>query len=96
MERILIVEDEEKIREELSTALERKGYACILIDQFEDVAGQIEAAAPDLVLLDLNLPVQDGFFICQEVRRRMDVPIIVVTSSNSDMDEPNEPESRGG
>ena len=77
MERILIVEDEEKIREELSTALERKGYACILIDQFEDVAGQIEAAAPDL----------DGFFICQEVRRRMDVPIIVVTSSNSDMDE---------
>lgn len=38
MERILIVEDEEKIREELSTALERKGYACILIDQFEDVA----------------------------------------------------------
>ena len=87
MERILIVEDEEKIREELSTALERKGYACILIDQFEDVAGQIEAAAPDLVLLDLNLPVQDGFFICQEVRRRMDVPIIVVTSSNSDMDE---------
>ena len=87
MERILIVEDEEKIREELITALERKGYACILIDQFEDVAGQIEAAAPDLVLLDLNLPVQDGFFICQEVRRRMDVPIIVVTSSNSDMDE---------
>ncbi|MFR9062712.1 MAG: response regulator [[Clostridium] scindens] len=59
----------------------------MLIDQFEDVAGQIEAAALDLVLLDLNLPVQDGFFICQEVRRRMDVPIIVVTSSNSDMDE---------
>lgn len=87
MERILIVEDEEKIREELCTALEKKGYSCILIEDFEDVAGQITALAPDLVLLDLNLPVQDGFYICREVRKSLDVPIIVVTSSNSDMDE---------
>jgi DNA-binding response OmpR family regulator len=87
MERILIVEDEEKIREELCTALEKKGYSCIKITSFEDVPGQIEKSAPDLVLLDLNLPVQDGFYICREVRKRMDVPIIVVTSSGSDMDE---------
>jgi DNA-binding response OmpR family regulator len=87
MERILIVEDEEKIREELCIALEKTGYFCILIECFEDVAGQIEAAAPDLILLDLNLPGKDGFFICREVRKRMDTPIIVVTSSNSDMDE---------
>lgn len=87
MEKILIVEDEIKIREELYTALEKKGYSCILIEEFEDVAGQIEKAAPDLVLLDLNLPVQDGFYICREVRKRLDVPIIVVTSSSSDMDE---------
>lgn len=87
MERILIVEDEEKIREELCTALEKKGYSCIQITSFEDVPGQIEKSAPDLVLLDLNLPVQDGFYICREVRKRMDVPIIVVTSSGSDMDE---------
>lgn len=87
MERILIVEDEEKMREELCMALEKKGYSCILIEDFEDVAGQIKALAPDLVLLDLNLPVQDGFYICREVRKSLDVPIIVVTSSNSDMDE---------
>lgn len=87
MEKLLIVEDEEKIRKELGAALEKKGYSCTLIDTFEDVAGQIEDAAPDLVLLDLNLPVQDGFTVCREVRSRMDVPIIVVTSSDSDMDE---------
>ena len=87
MEKILIVEDDRKIREELCSALEKKGYACILLEQFEDVAGQILREAPDLVLLDLNLPVQDGFYICQEVRKQTDVPVIVVTSSDSDMDE---------
>ena len=87
MEKILIVEDEGKIREELCTTLEKKGYDCILIDEFENVAQQIIEEAPDLVLLDLNLPVQDGFYICQEVRKQTEVPIIIVTSSNSDMDE---------
>lgn len=87
MERILIVEDDRKIREELCTALEKKGYSCILIETFEDVAGQIIKESPELVLLDLNLPVNDGFYICQEVRKQTDVPIIVVTSSDSDMDE---------
>lgn len=87
MEKILIVEDEEKMREELSSALEKNGYSCEKIETFEGVPGQIEALAPDLVLLDLNLPVQDGFYICREVRKRTDVPIIVVTSSSSDMDE---------
>ena len=87
MEHILIVEDEVKIREELSMALEKKGYTCSSVERFERVAEQIAAAAPDLVLLDLNLPVQDGFSICQEVRKKQDVPIIVVTSSDSDLDE---------
>lgn len=87
MERILIVEDDKKIREELRTALEKKGYSCILIEHFKDVAGQIIREAPDLVLLDLNLPVNDGFYICQEMRKKTDIPVIVVTSSDSDMDE---------
>ena len=87
MERILIVEDEVKIREELCTALGKNGYTCSAIEDFEGVPEQIAAAAPDLVLLDLNLPVQDGFAICREVRRTQDVPIIVVTSSDSDLDE---------
>ncbi len=87
MDKILIVEDDKKIREELRTALEKKGYSCALIEQFENVAEQITREEPLLVLLDLNLPVNDGFYICQEIRKRSDVPVIVVTSSDSDMDE---------
>lgn len=87
MKRVMIVEDDRKIREELCTALEKKGYFCSWVEQFEDVSGQIIREAPDLVLLDLNLPVNDGIYICQEVRKQTDVPVIVVTSSDSDMDE---------
>ena len=87
MERILIVEDDGKIRQELCVALQKKGCECIPIQVFTDVAGQVLRAARDLVLLDLNLPSEDGFYICRAVRQQSDVPIIVVTSSSSEMDE---------
>ena len=87
MERILIVEDEEKIREELSTALERKGYACILIDQFEDVAGQIEAAAPDLVLLDLNLPGKDGMTVLRTLRQTDRETKVLILSARGEVED---------
>lgn len=87
MERIYLAEDDEKLRAELATLLEKNGYQCIGTDDFETVAENIISESPDLVLLDLNLPVHDGFYICREVRQHLDVPIIVVTSSTSDMDE---------
>lgn len=87
MERIFIVEDEVKLRDELSTLLERNGYECITSDDYENIVTDIINAHPELVLLDLNLPVRDGFYICREVRKLSDVPIIIVTSSKSDLDE---------
>lgn len=87
MERIYVVEDEPKLRAELCQALEKNGYQCMFADHFEQVAEEIMKAAPDLVLLDLNLPVHDGFYICRRLRESSDIPIIVVTSSSSDMDE---------
>lgn len=87
MERIFVVEDEEKLREELCKVLEKNGYHCETTDDFDDVAKNVLASGADLVLLDLNLPVHDGFFVCREIRNQSDVPIVVVTSSNSDMDE---------
>lgn len=87
MERIFIVEDEPRLREELSSLLEKNGYACILTEDFEHVTEDIVKAAPDLVLLDLSLPVHDGFFICRSLRAVSEIPVIVVTSSGSDMDE---------
>lgn len=87
MERIFIVEDEPRLREELCSVLEKNGYECILAEQFEQITEDIVKAAPDLVLLDLGLPVYDGFYICRKLRQVSEVPVIVVTSSDSDMDE---------
>lgn len=87
MERIYLAEDDDKLRAELATLLEKNGYQCIGTDDFENVVGNIISEQPDLVLLDLNLPVHDGFYICREVRQQLDVPIIIVTSSTSEMDE---------
>lgn len=87
MDRIYIVEDEIRLREELRSILEKNGYACITAETFEHVTDDILKAAPDLVLLDLNLPIHDGFYICRNLRAASDIPVIVVTSSDSDMDE---------
>ncbi len=87
MARICIVEDEEKIRIELSVFLERNGYECICAEAFDDIPGYIRSCEPDLVLLDLNLPGMDGYSICRELRRTSKVPVIIVTSRDTEADE---------
>ena len=85
--KIFIIEDDASIREELSRFLQKYGYECGTDDDFERIVEKCLAAEPDLVLLDLNLPYQDGFQICRELRRKSGVPIIVLTSRSSDFDE---------
>ena len=84
---IFLVEDEAGIRQELSALLSRYGYRCVTTADFEDVAGQVCASGADLLLLDLNLPQYDGYHVCREVRRRSQMPIIVVTSRATELDE---------
>lgn len=85
--KIIIVEDAKKIREELSTFLECYGFEVYAPDQFEHIVEDILGAKGHLILLDVNLPIYDGFYVCREVRAKSDIPIIVVTSRNSEMDE---------
>lgn len=88
MYRIMVIEDHEKIRNELCDFLNKNGYQSEGIDDFEHVMEQISEIKPDLLLLDLNLPVYDGHYICREVRKEnANLPIIIVTSRDSDMDE---------
>ena len=87
MTKILVVEDDHQIRQELVLLLQRNGFEAQALTSFESVPQQIIAAHPDLVLLDLNLPGIDGQQICREVRQLSNVPIIVVTSRNTDLDE---------
>ena len=87
MTKILVVEDDHQIQQELVLLLQRNGFEAQALMSFESAPQQIVAAYPDLVLLDLNLPGIDGQQICREVRQLSNVPIIVVTSRNTDLDE---------
>ena len=84
---IYVVEDDEPIRRELIDILARAGFEVEACESFEHVSRDILAAVPDLVLLDLTLPVKDGQHICHEVRRESEVPIIVLTSRTTEIDE---------
>ncbi|WP_066893669.1 response regulator transcription factor [Clostridium nigeriense] len=87
MYKIIIVEDSESIRIELKTYLEKYGYEVIAPDTFENIIEYIDNSNANLILLDINLPLYDGYYICREVRKKSDIPIIVVTSRDSQVDE---------
>ena len=87
MQKILIVEDDEKLRTELEIFLNKNGFETIGLKEFDNVIQDILNLKPNLVLLDINLPFVDGEYICKEVRKTSDVPIIIVTSRDNEIDE---------
>lgn len=87
MQKIMIIEDTEKIREELKNFLSKYEYNIIAPVGFSNILKDIEKEKPDLILLDINLPIFDGYYICREVRKNSNIPIIIVTSRDSEMDE---------
>ena len=87
MDKILIVEDDEKLREELKIFLDRNGYDTVILDKFDNPVEDILKINPNLVLLDINLPYFDGEYICKELRKKSNVPIIMVTSRDNEIDE---------
>lgn len=87
MQKILIVEDDEKLCAELEIFLNNNGYEVESLKNFEDTFSSILNTKTNLVLLDINLPNADGEYILKEVRKVSDVPIIIVTSSDNELDE---------
>lgn len=88
-QKILIVEDDYTIQAQLKNLLSGNGYEVDAITDFSKVMEQFKAFAPHLVLLDIKLPGNNGFEICSQIRSFSDIPIVFVTSSNTDMDELN-------
>jgi len=84
---IFIIEDDVKIRNELTKLLEKYGYECESSDDFSHMSEVVLRRNPQLVLLDINLPVYDGYYICREIRRESQIPIIIVTSRDNEVDE---------
>lgn len=87
MSKILIIEDEKKIREELERFLNNNGFEAVGLTNFNNVVDDILKQNADLILLDINLPYTDGQYICKEIRKKSNVPIIMVTSRNTEIDE---------
>ena len=89
MYKIIIVEDDKEIREELTILLKNSGYDVVCITDFENVEKQVLEKECHLILLDVNLPGRSGYEICSKIRVKSKVPIIFVTSRNNSMDELN-------
>lgn len=87
--RILIIEDDSVIQTQLRNLLAGNGYEAETINDFPVAMEQVECFAPHLILLDIKLPGNDGFTVCSQIRTFSNVPIIFVTSCNTDMDELN-------
>lgn len=87
MQKILIVEDDEKLRNELAIFLNHNGYHACTLESFDHTITDILDSEPDLVLLDINLPGADGEYICREIRKQSTLPIIMVTSRDNELDE---------
>jgi len=87
MPKILIVEDDEKLRDELEIFLNKNGYEIETLKVFNNTIQDILNINPDLVLLDINLPNVDGEYVCKEVRKQSTMPIIIVTSRDNELDE---------
>ena len=87
MQKILIIEDDEKLRCELETFLNKNGFVATSLKKFDNAVEDILKIQADLLLVDINLPYTDGEFICKEIRKTSNVPIIMVTSRDSEMDE---------
>ncbi len=81
--RLLLVEDEDAIAEPLVEGLRREGF---VVERVSTGKEALEAAEPDLVLLDIGLPDTDGFSLCRELRSRSAVPIIMVTAKGEEVD----------
>ena len=86
MSKILIADDEPQIREILRVYFNKEGFEVVEAEDGQQALSMIEKEKPDLVLLDIMMPVLDGITACEEIRRRYDIPIIMLTAKDEDDD----------
>lgn len=87
--KILIIEDDPTIQTELQILLNGNGYEVFAVTDFTSVIQTVKNIQPHIILLDIKLPQESGYSICSQIRSFSNIPIIFVTSCNTDMDELN-------
>lgn len=85
-EKILVVEDESTLLETLEYNLKRQGYDVKTASDGQSAIKQAEIYSPDLIVLDIMLPIIDGFEVCRMIRKEMSVPILILTARDDEID----------
>jgi len=87
MLKILIIEDDVKLRTLIKDSLDRYGYKVVCVENFFDIEDNFEKENPHLVLLDINLPCYDGFYYCRLFRRNSKVPIVIISARAGELEQ---------
>ena len=87
MKKILIIEDDESVRSELKELLSNAGYEALILESYTNMLEDILSIHPDLILLDINIPYMNGEALLKNLRKVSNIPVIMVTSKNTEIDE---------
>ncbi|MGD6873476.1 response regulator transcription factor [Sutcliffiella horikoshii] len=87
MHKIMLIEDDRQLSELIGEHLERYGYKIHKPTDFQHIMESFAKVQPDLVLLDINLPYYDGYFLCRSIRKQSTVPIIIISARSTEMDQ---------
>jgi DNA-binding response OmpR family regulator len=87
MYKIMLIEDDQQLCELIKENLERYGYEVLIPNQFSEVVEEFSQIQPDLVLLDINLPYYDGYYLCRSFRKQSNVPILMMSARSQEMDQ---------
>lgn len=87
MYKIFLIEDDDKLREHVKEYIEKYGYQVFTVDDFKNVEKEFKYINPDLVLLDINLPYYDGFYLCRVFREVSNIPIIITSARTAEMEQ---------
>ncbi|MDU1846443.1 MAG: response regulator transcription factor [Niallia nealsonii] len=87
MQKIMIIEDDAKIAEYLSTYIKKYGYEAIITIDFETIIDTFREVQPDILLLDINLPSYDGYYWCRQIRKESICPVIFISARTGEMDQ---------
>ncbi|WP_096155566.1 MULTISPECIES: response regulator transcription factor [Bacillus] len=87
MHKIMLIEDDVQLCELTCDQLQRYGYKVHVPNDFQNIVNEFTYIQPDLVLLDINLPYYDGYFLCRSIRQQSNVPIIIISARSSEMDQ---------
>lgn len=87
MEKICIIEDDFKLCELVKGYLEDKGYEVYIVEDFINIDDEISRETPKLILLDINLPYFDGYYVCRDIRSKSNIPIIIISARSGEKDQ---------